>query len=233
VKTPDYVQITGFIDQSKINIKTGDSGGEMDPHGADLRGNPLGGLVYSNAFPSNNNNNATFQQVIEWHNFMGNDIFCFKACDSARPNAARYCEHVFDRIGCKYNAPAAYKPNVFESCMGESQDFPGVYTSNGAVLTYAQPPEALGPIATIPYEPRIPASSNCVVYQSAALYSALGTVPSSTSGSGAAASGASGSRSGSAAASATAKSGAMSLKAVSSLGSLASVLLFAAVVLFT
>jgi hypothetical protein len=29
MKTPDYVQVVGFIDQSLINIKTGDSGGEM------------------------------------------------------------------------------------------------------------------------------------------------------------------------------------------------------------
>jgi hypothetical protein len=36
MKTPDYVQVVGFIDQTKINIQAGDSGGEMDPHGADL-----------------------------------------------------------------------------------------------------------------------------------------------------------------------------------------------------
>lgn len=36
IKTPDYVQIAGFIDQTKINILEGDFGGEMDPHGADL-----------------------------------------------------------------------------------------------------------------------------------------------------------------------------------------------------
>lgn len=81
MRTPGYVQVVGFIDQSKINIQADDSGGELDPHGAvstllchllefvadigqDLRGNPLGGLVYSNAWSNNNN---TFQQVIEWH----------------------------------------------------------------------------------------------------------------------------------------------------------------------
>ena len=36
LKTPDYIQIVGFIDQTKINIANGDYGGEMDPHGADL-----------------------------------------------------------------------------------------------------------------------------------------------------------------------------------------------------
>ena len=36
LKTPDYIQIVGFIDQTKVNIAAGDYGGEMDPHGADL-----------------------------------------------------------------------------------------------------------------------------------------------------------------------------------------------------
>lgn len=27
--------------------------------------------------------------------------------------------------------PAAYQDNVFESCQGDNQDFPGVYTVNG------------------------------------------------------------------------------------------------------
>jgi len=36
VKSPAYVQVVGFIDQTKINMLPGDYGGEMDPHGADL-----------------------------------------------------------------------------------------------------------------------------------------------------------------------------------------------------
>ena len=36
VKSPDYIQVTGFMDQTKINMVRGDAGGEMDPHGADL-----------------------------------------------------------------------------------------------------------------------------------------------------------------------------------------------------
>jgi hypothetical protein len=34
--TPDYIQVVGFMDQTKIDMVKGDSGGEMDPHGADL-----------------------------------------------------------------------------------------------------------------------------------------------------------------------------------------------------
>ncbi|KAF9498148.1 hypothetical protein BDN71DRAFT_1443884 [Pleurotus eryngii] len=167
MRTPDYVQVVGFIDQTAINIAAGDSGGELDPHGADLRGNPLGGLMYSNAWSKSAD---TYEQVIEWHNFMGGNAFCLKVCDPSRPNAASYCQHRYDRIGCAYNAPNNAKEGVFESCEGENQDFPGVYTQDGRVLTYTQPPEALGPITSVPYQPRVPASSNCKQFSSSALY---------------------------------------------------------------
>ena len=36
MRTPDYIQVVGFIDQTRINIAEGDFGGELDPHGADL-----------------------------------------------------------------------------------------------------------------------------------------------------------------------------------------------------
>ncbi|CAE6406940.1 unnamed protein product [Rhizoctonia solani] len=173
MRTKSYVQVTGNIRQTGINIAEKDDGGEMDPHGADRRGNPLGGLVFSNAFPSNGGNNNTFQQVVEWHNFMGANRFCLKACDPTDPDDDKYCEHIFDRIGCEYNAPAAYKDGVFESCEGENQDFPGIYTNAaGQVVTYTQPPESAGPINSMPYQPRVPASSNCVAFQSTALYGA-------------------------------------------------------------
>ncbi|KAJ2917902.1 hypothetical protein MD484_g2524, partial [Candolleomyces efflorescens] len=167
MRTPDYVQAVGFIDQTKINILRGDWGGEMDPHGADLRGNPMGGVVFSNAY------NNRYEQVVEWHNFVGGNAFCFKACDPNGPDAAHFCEHIFDRIGCAYNAPNNARDGVFEACEGENQDFPGTYTSNGVVTTYTQPE---GPITSIPYTARVPASSNCVTYTSASLFSALPTV---------------------------------------------------------
>jgi hypothetical protein len=40
VRTPEYVQITGVGDFTKINIPAGDSGGELDNKGADGKGNP-------------------------------------------------------------------------------------------------------------------------------------------------------------------------------------------------
>lgn len=36
IRTPAYMQIVGFINQPLINLQAGDSGGELDPHGADL-----------------------------------------------------------------------------------------------------------------------------------------------------------------------------------------------------
>ncbi|KAJ7787173.1 manno protein [Mycena olivaceomarginata] len=177
MKTPDYVQVVGFIDQTKINLQADDSGGELDPHGADLRGNPLGSLVYSTAW----GNGTEYTQVIEWHTFMGGSQFCFKACDPSKSNAANYCQHIYDRIGCAYNAPNNAQNGTFESCLGENQDFPGVYTTDGQVMTYKQPPESLGPISTLPYTARVPASSSCTQYTSSLLFSALGTATSSAS----------------------------------------------------
>lgn len=42
----------------------------MDPHGADQRGNPIGGLLYSQAFGGNitqgQNSTAPWTQVMQW-----------------------------------------------------------------------------------------------------------------------------------------------------------------------
>lgn len=121
---------------------------------------------------------------------MGGNAFCLKACDPSKPNDARYCEHKLDRIGCAYNAPNNAQNGTFESCEGENQDFPGVYTVNGAVITYTQPPEALGPITTMPYTARVPASSNCVQHTSSAIYTGLPKVAAADGASGSAAGGA-------------------------------------------
>jgi hypothetical protein len=105
---------------------------------------------------------------------MGDGAFCIKACDPARPNAANFCQHTYDRIGCAYNAPNNASPNVFESCLGDDQDFPGVYTQQGdgggRVMTYTQPPAASGDVTSMPYQPRVPASSGCRTFESGELY---------------------------------------------------------------
>lgn len=63
---------------------------------------------------------------------MGSNAFCIKVCDPAGPNAANYCQHSYDRIGCSYNDPNNAQNGVFEICDSDSADFPGVYTSDGA-----------------------------------------------------------------------------------------------------
>ena len=165
IKTPNYVQAVGYLDQTKINVLQGDWGGEMDPHGADLRGNPIGGLVFSEAFGGGGP-----QQVIEWHLFLGGDRFCYKACDQSLPDADKYCEHIYDRIGCDFNIPNNAQKDVFEVCDGDNMDFVGTYTVDGQVSTYTQPHSGT---VSVPYTAVVPASSNCVPRQSADLYPSL------------------------------------------------------------
>ena len=109
--------------------------------------------------------------------------------------------------------PNQAQNGTFEVCDTDPMDIPGVYTSGGQTLSYSQPAESLGPITTVPYTPRIPASSNCKTYQSSAIYTDFQNLAAATptaSGSkatGAPGSGSSGTRSGSAAvASSTTKS---------------------------
>ncbi|KAF9220446.1 hypothetical protein BS17DRAFT_787441 [Gyrodon lividus] len=181
--TSAYIQIAGFIDQTQINMAADDYGGELDPHGADLRGNPLGGLMYSNAFPSNGGNNNSYQQVIDWTNFMGGNGFCITICDPATSasDQAAYCQNIYDRMGCSYNMPNNAQTGVFEVCEADLKTPAGIYVTNGVTMTYSQP--ASGDV-TPPYTPVVPASSNCVTYQSAQLYTALptGTIAPATTG---------------------------------------------------
>jgi len=183
IQTPDYVELVGYIDQTAIRLQANDTGGEEDPHGADMRGNPLGSLFYSSAFgpgPA-----SEFKQSHEWHYFVGGGIFCLKVCDPASPNGAELCQHIYDRIGCAYNVPADYAAinGTFTSCKGDDQLPPGVYVENGQTMTYSQPPESLGPISSIPYTAVVPSSSQCSTYSSAQLFTELKSASSSASSS--------------------------------------------------
>ncbi|EGG09539.1 uncharacterized protein MELLADRAFT_124013 [Melampsora larici-populina 98AG31] len=181
-RTPGYIQIVGQIDQTVLNLKSTDPGGELDPHGADLRGNPLGGLVYSTAFGKNATGSDPIQ-VIEWTSFVGSNTFCFKACDPAGPDAAKLCEHIYDRIGCEYNMPANYAAikGTFQSCKGVNQLPVGVYIENGVQKTWSQPPESAGQIklSDIPYKPWIPTVTDCQSYDPATLFNELPSAPTS------------------------------------------------------
>lgn len=62
-----------------------------------------------------------------------------------------------------------------------------VVPESPTVSTYVQPPESLGPIQTLPYTAKIPASSDCETFASSDLYAAAASVapnptqPSTTS----------------------------------------------------
>ncbi|PPQ69744.1 hypothetical protein CVT26_014019 [Gymnopilus dilepis] len=113
VKTPDYVQVTGVGDFTKMNIPKGDAGGELDNRGADV-----GGLVYGNSFGSG-------LQYHDWTSFISDSEFCIRAC--VGPRATSLCNHIYDVMGCYWNIPANYSPNVYEDCVGDDDLPMGVY----------------------------------------------------------------------------------------------------------
>ncbi|KNZ80105.1 hypothetical protein J132_07393 [Termitomyces sp. J132] len=143
VQTPDFVQVTGVGNLTFVNVPAGDQGGELDPHGQDGNGNPIGGLVFSSAF-------GQLEEIFEWTNFVSDSQFCFRACKPA-PMAPTWCQHIYDTMGCNWNMPANYDAGVFEQCMGDSGQPMGVYGTS----TFFQ-----GEPSTPPAHP-IPPSSEC------------------------------------------------------------------------
>lgn len=176
LRTSQYLQIVGFIDQTKLNMQANDFGGELDSGGQDGGGNPIGGLVYTTYFSSG----KTIDQTQYWTEFIGGGVVGIKICNPQGTNPAGYCQHTLDRIGLPYNMPHAAKNGTFEVCDSDLMNIPGVYVSGGQTLSYAQPPESLGPIASIPYTPVIPSSSNCQTYQSSQLYTDFASLAAST-----------------------------------------------------
>ena len=122
--------------------------------------------------------------------FIGNNAFCFKWCADNGTNPDGKCQHTLDRIGMAYNCPSkyslgSYTEGEYEYCDSDSFPVPGVYTdSAGTTYSYSQPAESLGPITSIPYTPRMPASSNCVKFDSAALFTDLAAATGAPSASG-------------------------------------------------
>ncbi|THH00130.1 hypothetical protein EW026_g2355 [Hermanssonia centrifuga] len=169
-KTPDFVQVTGVGDLTKMNIPAGDDGGELDPHGADGNGNPIGGLLFSSAF-------GDLEQIHEWTNFMSASLFCIRACKPG-PQAPQWCGHVWDVMGCEWNMPANYDDGVFERCQGDSGLPMGIYGTS----TFSQ-----GQPSTPPAHP-IPSSSLCTTVSTIGNFAAsqASSSTSSTSGSSAA-----------------------------------------------
>jgi len=211
----NYIQVAGFIDQTQVGLQASDEGGELDPHGDDEQGNPLGGIVYTNAFGldsasfqqiasgGNFTSNQTYTQVIEWVDFIGGGMFCLKMCNPSDPDAALLCQHIYDEIGCAFNAVADYAAinGTFQVCDSDDMADPGIFTTNGQLTTWDQP---FSGTFSVPYTTSSLSSSNCVTYSSEQLFAAVKTdsIFATTTASGSAqtnGAGASGSRSGSSA----------------------------------
>ncbi|KAJ6507505.1 hypothetical protein DFH09DRAFT_1289050 [Mycena vulgaris] len=193
IQTPSYIQVAGTLNQAMLNI-AGEFGGELDSGGQDGEGNPMGGLVYSNSFPSNNGNNASFQQAQHWSFFIGANMFCGKVCDSTGSNPQGLCQNIYDRLGCDYNAPNTATEGVFERCDGDDMTPVGTYVVDGATSVYHQPAETAD-LGSIPYTATPAPSSNCVTFASSALFTdgASVTAAAGSSATGSAGAGASGS----------------------------------------
>jgi len=230
VKTPLYVQVMGWGDFTKLNIQTGDQGGELDPHGATGLGNPIGGNVTSNV-------TGTDVHYEEWMNYMSYTQFCIRVCTSENStySAALECQHTLDEMGCEWVMPGDYSQTGFTSCDADSAFPPGIYPqANGSTSTFAQRYTGsytgadgatslftVGETVTPQTPYSTPASSNCVTYSSvgngiASLSVTAGNVTASTT---AGASGASNGASSGTAAGSAAGSMATSARSSSSGGS--------------
>ncbi|KOS14650.1 hypothetical protein Malapachy_08004 [Malassezia pachydermatis] len=161
VQTPHYVQVSGTGEFSSMHINNNGGGGELDPHGQDGMGNPIGGLVFSNAFGNG------LVQVHEWNSFMDAKTYCLRACVDG-DMAKAYCKNIYDELGCNFNMPTGPDNlGVFESCEGQDADIVGVYTNNGVVSTFFQTQTSQG--VSVPPPKKPPAVSKCSNFPSAAL----------------------------------------------------------------
>lgn len=133
VKTPLYWQVHGWGDFTKLNIKAGDMGGELDPHGATGLGNPVGGNVTTNATGADVN-------YEEWMNYMSYQQFCIRICidENEKVKAAEQCQHTLDEMGCNWVMPGDYTNGTFTECEADAAYPPGIYVENGVTSTFAQ-----------------------------------------------------------------------------------------------
>ncbi|WRT70621.1 uncharacterized protein IL334_007619 [Kwoniella shivajii] len=213
VKTPLYWQIQGLGDLTKLNIASGDEGGELDPHGATGLGNPVGGNVTTNATGSD-------VHYEEWMNYMSYQQFCLRICiaENSTYSAALMCQHTLDEMGCNWVMPGDYTDNSYTECDGDSAYPPGLYPlTNGSTSTFQQRYTGTytdgagsvgmwtqGQTVTPQTAYSTPATSNCITYQTIA--NGIATLAAGSSNSSSSASSGSGSASASMTGSASASS---------------------------
>jgi len=161
IETPDYIQVTGSGQLTNINIIAGDTGGELDPHGADGFGNPHGGLVFSNVWTGGS---GLGEQVHEWTNFMDDTEFCIRVCKNTGTNPAAYCQHMYDIQGCHWNMPGSYDVG-FDTCKADDVIPMGLYPQpDGSTSTYVN-----GAVPT-PAAQSAAATSSCTPLTSSVIY---------------------------------------------------------------
>lgn len=137
VKTPLYIQLYALGNFANINLAPGDSGGELDPHGATNMGNPVGGNVTSNIVDGKTD---VFYE--EWMNYISYSEICFRVCiagsDEATPTVE--CQHTLDEMGCSFvMAQLPINNGTFESCEADSAYPPGIYPQpDGSTSTFQQ-----------------------------------------------------------------------------------------------
>ena len=134
-------------------------------------GNPMGGVLYTNQYPSGNTDNSSYTQIVQWKQFIGGNQFCLMMCDPSKTSPTNHgqCNNVYDEVGITYNCPNNAQKGVFEVCDGEPMTPIGEYVSNGVTTTWTQPWSGTW---TVPYTPTVPASSNCRTFASTDLFSA-------------------------------------------------------------
>ncbi|KAJ7143340.1 hypothetical protein C8R43DRAFT_1088993 [Mycena crocata] len=197
LKTDFYVQIMGTGDFTKLNIPSGDEGGELDPHGQFGAGNPIGGNVTTNIV------DGLDEPIAEWMLFIDFNQFCIRACTNANStySAAFMCWHELDEMGCEFVMPGTYKPpGTFETCEADvayppgwypttvvdgttsfstfAQFFTGVFTGSNGQPT----PFTVGDTVTPSAPFSTPSSSNCVTQSTISNGIALASVTSGAVG---------------------------------------------------
>ncbi|KAJ7659404.1 hypothetical protein B0H17DRAFT_342585 [Mycena rosella] len=176
LKTDFYVQLMGTGDFTKLNIQAGDQGGELDPHGAEGTGNPVGGNVTTTVA------DGLDEPIAEWMMYISANQFCLRACTNANStySSAFMCWHELDVMGCEFVMPGTYHdPGTFETCDADVAYPPGWYPTvvdgTTSFSTFAQyftgvyngadgqpTPYTVGDLATPTAPFTIPSSSNCV-----------------------------------------------------------------------
>ncbi|ORX40713.1 hypothetical protein BD324DRAFT_678154 [Kockovaella imperatae] len=133
VKTPNYVQVSGFGDFTKINIAPGDYGGQFDSS----THTPDGAKVFISDSDTSK----------DWVMLISATTYCLRACTGD----AKFCPATYDQMGCYFfTGNSIGQDGVWQNCKSDDGDPPGVIGGS----TYSQGAQPTP-------DPTAPAPSNC------------------------------------------------------------------------